>query len=61
MQNYDDSGKVLAFTPAKLTIKKNKQPKPAIKEGFKDSSIVMQRSLSLFPIAQMASWAGWYL
>ena len=57
----DDSGKVLAVTPAKLTIKKTKQPKLRfIKEGFHDSSIVIQRSLSLFPIAQMASWASWY-
>ena len=57
----DDSGKVLAFTPAKLTFRKNEQPKLRfVKEGFQDSSVVLKRSLRLYPIAQMLFWTGWY-
>ena len=57
----DESGKVLAVTPAKLTIKKNEQPKLRfVKEGFQDSSVVLKRSLRLYPIAQMLFWTQWY-
>lgn len=57
----DEAGKILAVTPAKLTIKKNEQPKLRfVKEGFQDSSVVLKRSLQLYPIAQMAFWTGWY-
>ena len=58
---FDDSGNILAVTPAKLTIKKNKQPMLRfVKEGFHDSTVVLKRSHSRIYLAQAAMWMGWY-
>ena len=57
----DDSGNVLAVTPAKLTIKKNEEPMLRfVKDGFQDTTVVIGRSPSLFYVMQMAMYAGWY-
>ena len=45
----DESGNVLAVTPAKLTIKKNEQPiLRFVKDGFQDTTVVVSRRPSLF-------------
>ena len=57
----DDSGNVLAVTPAKLTIKKNEEPMLRfVKDGFQDTTVVMSRRPSLFYVMQMAMYAGSY-
>ena len=57
----DESGNVLAVTPAKLTIKKNEQPMLRfVKDGFQDTTLVVSRRPSLFYVMQMAMWTGWY-